>query len=61
MVSDGNIYFAKKLFNKNSINKFDLIIDLQSKIRNTLILKEIPNRYFTHPLLTILLQGKMIM
>ena len=31
---------------KTSIDKFDLIIDLQSKIRNTLILKRIPSNYF---------------
>ncbi len=41
-----HLFLAKKLFNKNSIDKFDLIIDLQSKIRNTLILKRIPNKYF---------------
>ena len=36
----------RKLLSKNSIEKFDLIIDLQSKLRNTLILKQIPNRHF---------------
>ena len=41
-----HLFLAKKLFNKNSIDKFDLIIDLQSKIRNTLILNRIPNKYF---------------
>ena len=43
-----------KAFNKNltivNINqiaqKFDLIIDIQSKIRNTLILKRLPNNHF---------------
>ena len=29
-----------------NINKFDLIIDIQSKIRNTLILKRLPNIHF---------------
>ena len=33
---------AKNNFLKLKINKFDLIIDLQSKLRNTLILKRIP-------------------
>jgi len=32
----------KKNINKRNLVKFDLIIDLQSKIRNTLILKQIP-------------------
>ena len=31
---------------KKKIDKFDLIIDLQSKIRNSLILKSIPHKYF---------------
>ncbi len=36
----------RKLLTKNSIEKFDLIIDLQSKLRNTLVLKQIPNIHF---------------
>ena len=39
-------FFVKKNFNKTNINKFDLIIDLQSKLRNTLILKKIPHKDF---------------
>ena len=35
---------TKKILNKNSIDNFDLIIDLQSKVRNTLILKRIPTK-----------------
>ena len=31
---------------KKNINKFDLIIDFQSKIRNRLILKTIPHKFF---------------
>ena len=46
-----HLFLAKKLFNKNSINKFDLIIDLQSKIRNTLILNRIPcNNFYSSTL-----------
>ena len=41
-----HLFLIKKIFNKNSIDKFDLIIDLQSKIRNTLILHRIPSKYF---------------
>ena len=37
---------VKNRINKRDINKFDLIIDLQSKIRNSLILKMIPHKYF---------------
>ena len=33
---------AKKIFSNKGYKKFDLIIDLQSKIRNTLILKTLP-------------------
>ena len=40
-------FFAiKKEFSKLNIDKFDLIIDLQSKLRNTLILKRVPSRNF---------------
>ena len=38
--------YAKKRFNKKNEKKFDLIIDLQSKFRNTLILKRIPHVHF---------------
>ena len=41
-----HLFLAKKIFNQKSIDKFDLIIDLQSKIRNTLILNRIPSKYF---------------
>ena len=37
---------VKNRVGKKNINKFDLIIDLQSKIRNSLILKMIPHKYF---------------
>lgn len=36
----------KKILKKNSIDKFDLIVDLQSKLRNTLILKQFPHKKF---------------
>ncbi len=38
--------YAKKTIKKIDIHKFDLIIDLQSKLRNTLILKKIPHKDF---------------
>ena len=41
-----HILTAKNKVKKLNISKFDLIIDLQSKIRNTLILKIIPHKYF---------------
>jgi len=36
----------KKILKNNSIDEFDLVIDLQSKIRNTLILRQFPTKYF---------------
>ena len=39
-------FLAKRNFNKNNKTKFDLIIDLQSKFRNSLILKRIPHDHF---------------
>ena len=41
-----HILFVKKNFNKKNHDKFDLIIDLQSKFRNSLILKKIPHNHF---------------
>ena len=41
-----HLLFAKKNFIKTNEVKFDLIIDLQSKIRNSLILKRIPHNHF---------------
>ena len=41
-----HLFFAKKNFYKISKNKYDLIIDLQSKFRNSLILKRIPHKNF---------------
>ncbi len=37
---------VKKKFKKQNIESFDLILDLQSKIRNSLILKIIPHKKF---------------
>ena len=41
-----HLLFVKNNFKKNNENKFDLIIDLQSKFRNSLILKKIPHVHF---------------
>ncbi len=41
-----HLFKAKNSFSKLNLEKFDLIIDLQSKLRNTLILKRIPSINF---------------
>ena len=41
-----HLFFVKKNFRISNLPKFDLIIDLQSKIRNSLILKTIPHEHF---------------
>ena len=41
-----HLLFAKKNFIKNNSFKFDLIIDTQSKFRNSLVLKRIPHLNF---------------
>ena len=41
-----HLLFVKKNFNKKDRIKFDLIIDLQSKFRNSLILYRIPHNHF---------------
>ncbi len=38
--------YVKKKFKDLNIDKIDLIIDLQSKLRNTLILKRLPHNHF---------------
>ena len=46
MVFVGGTFYFVNNFNKRNENKFDLIIDLQSKFRNSLILKQIPHKHF---------------
>ena len=41
-----HFFYVKNHFNKLKISKFDLIIDLQSKLRNSIILKKIPHEHF---------------
>tara|TARA_A100000164_G_scaffold92929_1_gene80543 strand:- start:282 stop:1250 length:969 start_codon:yes stop_codon:yes gene_type:complete len=44
-----HLLLIKNKLKKISASKFDLVIDLQSKIRNTLILKQIPSKHFYSP------------
>ena len=44
-----HLLLTKNKLKKISVSKFDLVIDLQSKIRNTLILKQIPSKHFYSP------------
>ena len=44
-----HLLIIKKRIKKLKIEEFDLIIDLQSKIRNSLILKMLPHRFFVSP------------
>ena len=41
-----HFFYAKKILKKNLIEHFDLIIDLQSKLRNTFILRQFPHENF---------------
>ena len=41
-----HLFFVKQRFSKKKLGKFDLIIDLQTKFRNSLILKRIPHVSF---------------
>ena len=41
-----HLFFVKNRISKKAYGKFDLIIDLQSKFRNSLILKKIPHDHF---------------
>ena len=44
-----HFFLAKKKCTQAINQKFDLVIDLQSKIRNTMILKKIPTKFFYSP------------
>ena len=41
-----HLFVTKKNFYKLKLDKFDLVIDCQSKFRNTIILKQIPSKAF---------------
>ena len=41
-----HLFVAKKKFLKLKLDEFDLIVDCQSKLRNTIILKQIPSKAF---------------
>jgi len=55
-----HLLFVKKYFNKKNQDKFDLIIDLQSKFRNSLILKKIPHNLFYSTTFNNLFSSKKI-
>ena len=51
---------ARNEVKKRNIEKFDLIVDLQSKIRNSLILKMIPHKFFVSSSFNFLLSKPKI-
>ena len=53
-------FYAKKKFEAKSATKFDLIIDLQTKFRNSLILKRIPHNNFYSTTFNNLFSSKKI-
>ena len=55
-----HLLFVKKNFNKIRGSKFDLIIDLQSKFRNSLVLKKIPHVHFYSTTFNNLFSSKKI-
>ncbi len=44
-----HFFLVKKQFLNLGLDKFDLIVDCQSKLRNTIILKQIPSKAFYSP------------
>ena len=55
-----HLFAIKKKIKNLNFSKFDLIIDLQSKLRNTLILKMIPSDHFYSSTLNFLFSSKNI-
>ena len=55
-----HLFAVKEKIKTLSFNKFDLIIDLQSKLRNTLILKMIPADHFYSSTLNFIFSSKKV-
>ena len=55
-----HLLFANKRASSKSLGKFDIIIDLQTKFRNSLILKKIPHTHFFSKTLNGLFSSKKI-
>ncbi len=55
-----HLLMVRYLLKKKRIEKFDLIIDLQSKIRNSLILKMIPHKFFISASFNFLLSSPKV-
>ena len=55
-----HLFFVSRNAKKKTFGKFDLIIDLQTKFRNTLILKQIPHSHFYSRTLNGRLSSKKI-
>ena len=55
-----HLFSAKKRFLEKTYGKFDLIIDLQSKFRNTIILKRIPHSLFYSKTLNVYFCSKKV-
>jgi hypothetical protein len=52
---DSHKLISKDLINKFNFNFFDLIIDNQTRLKNTLIYKKIPHKFFISPCVNFLL------
>jgi ADP-heptose:LPS heptosyltransferase len=52
---DNHKFISKSLINKFDFDHFDLIIDNQTRFKNTLIYKKIPHKYFVSPCVNFLL------
>ena len=55
-----HLLVVKKIIKRKKIDSFDLIIDLQTKIRNSLILKMIPHKFFISPCINFKLSNPKI-
>ena len=52
-----HVFATKSKVKRNNIDFFDVIIDLQTKFRNSIILKSIPHKYFVSSSLNFLLSN----
>lgn len=55
LITVKNLMLVQNLIKKSNFEKFDLIIDNQTRFKNTLIYKKIPHKYFISPCVNFLL------
>ena len=59
LITVKNLMLVKDLIKKFNFEKFDLIIDNQTRFKNALIYKRIPHKYYVSPCLNYLMNSPL--